>query len=79
MAEKKGLSAEYILPNMDEWEVFPREAAAVATKAVEEGIAQNPMSYDEELRNAEEIIRRSRDLTESMMANGFIAMANGEE
>jgi malate dehydrogenase (oxaloacetate-decarboxylating) len=79
MAEEKGLNAEYILPNMDEWEVFPREAAAVATKAVEEGIAQNPMTYDEELRNAEAIIRRSRDLTASMMAEGFIAMAKGEE
>jgi malate dehydrogenase (oxaloacetate-decarboxylating) len=79
MAEEKGLTSEYILPNMDEWEVFPREAAAVAVKAVEEGIAQKPMTYEEELKNAEEIIRRSRDLTTTMMAEGFIAMANGEE
>ncbi len=79
MAEEKGLSPEYILPNMDEWEVFPREAAAVATKAVEEGIAQKPLTYEEEHEKAEKIIRRSRELTACMMAEGFIPMANGEE
>jgi malate dehydrogenase (oxaloacetate-decarboxylating) len=73
MAEEKGLTPDYILPNMDEWEVFPREAAAVAVKAVEEGIARIPMTYEEELKNAEDIIRRSRDLTKTMMADGFIA------
>jgi malate dehydrogenase (oxaloacetate-decarboxylating) len=60
---------------MDEWEVFPREAAAVAAKAVEEGVARKPMTYDEELKNAEEIIRRSRNLTKSMMAEGYIPEA----
>jgi len=72
MAEEKGLTPEYILPTMDEWEVFPREAAAVAVKAVEEGLARTPMTYDEELKNAEEIIRRSRGLTTHMMEEGFI-------
>jgi len=72
MAEEKGLTPEYILPTMDEWEVFPREAAAVAVKAVEEGLARIPMTYDEELKNAEEIIRRSRGLTTHMMEEGFI-------
>ena len=61
MAEEKGLTPDYILPNMDDWEVFPREAAAVATKAVEQGVARKPMTYEEELTNAEAIIRRSRD------------------
>jgi malate dehydrogenase (oxaloacetate-decarboxylating) len=79
MAEEKGLSTDYILPTMDEWEVFPREAAAVAVKAVEEGIARTPMTYEEELKNAEEIIRRSRDLTLNMMAEGFIKPADEEE
>ena len=73
MAEKKGLTAEYILPTMDEWEVYPREAAAVAVQAVKEGLARTPMTYEEELKNAEEIIRRSRGLTTHMMEEGFIA------
>jgi malate dehydrogenase (oxaloacetate-decarboxylating) len=75
MAEKKGLTEEYILPTMDEWEVFPRVAAAVAAKAVEEGIAKNPLSYEEELKIAEEIIRRSRNMTQTLMAEGYIPEA----
>jgi malate dehydrogenase (oxaloacetate-decarboxylating) len=78
MAVEKGLDEEHILPTMDDWEVYPREAAAVAAKAVEEGIAQQPMTYEEELKNAENIIRRSRDLTASMMAEGFIQEAEKE-
>ena len=77
MAEEKGLSPDYILPNMDEWELFPREAAAVASKAVEEGLARKPMTYEEELKNAEQIIRRSRNLTARMMEEGFIAPCGG--
>jgi len=72
MAVERGLSAENILPNMDDWEVFPREAAAVAAKAVEEGVARKPMTYDEEFRSASEIIRRSRNLTQAMMKEDFI-------
>jgi len=75
MAEEKGLRPDYILPNMDEWEVFPREAAAVAMKAIEEGVARKKMTYEEELKNAEEIIGRSRRLTKTMMDNGFIPEA----
>jgi malate dehydrogenase (oxaloacetate-decarboxylating) len=76
MAVEKGLDHNYILPNMDEWEVFPREAAAVAAKAVEEGIARKPMTYEEELKNAEAIIRRARNLTQEMMKEGFIAASD---
>ena len=76
MAVEHGLSPDYILPTMDDWQVFPREAAAVAAKAVEEGIARTPLTYEEELKNAEEIIRRSRDLTVRMMEEGFIAEAD---
>jgi malate dehydrogenase (oxaloacetate-decarboxylating) len=75
MAVEQGLTPDRILPTMDDWQVFPREAAAVAAKAVEEGVARNPMTYEEELANAEKIIRRSRDLTTSMMAEGFISDA----
>ena len=76
MAEEKGLTHEYILPTMDEWEVFPREAAAVAEQAVKEGIAQKPLTYEEELKNAEEIIRRSREITTTMMSEGYIPEAD---
>ena len=69
------LDEEHILPTMDDWEVFPREAAAVAMKAQELGIARISMSYDELLKQATQIIKRSRDLTQTMMNMGYIAEA----
>lgn len=69
------LSPTMILPNMDDWEVFPREAAAVGVKAVEQGLARKPQSYDELYAHAHQIIKRSRDLTHMMMEQGFIAPA----
>jgi len=75
MAREKGLTAEYIVPTMDEWQVFPREAAAVAAQAVKEGVAGIRLSYEDELRQAESLIRRSRDMTEAMMNSGLIPPA----
>lgn len=69
------LAADHILPSMDDWEVFPREAAAVAMKAQEQGLAQIATTYEQELENARRIITRSRNLTQMMMDQGFIAQA----
>ncbi|HUH96973.1 MAG TPA: NADP-dependent malic enzyme [Anaerolineales bacterium] len=66
------LDADHILPNMDDWEVFPREAAAVAMKAVEQDLACCPTTYEQEFQNATNIIRRSRELTKMMMEKDFI-------
>jgi malate dehydrogenase (oxaloacetate-decarboxylating) len=52
--------------------VFPREAAAVAAKAVEQGLARLPRTFDEEYHHATAIIKRSRDLTGMMMKEDFI-------
>ena len=73
------LDEDYILPNMDEWEVFPREAAAVAVKAQEQGLARKKMTYQEELDNAMKIIRRSRELTKMMMEEDFIPEPPADE
>lgn len=67
------LDAEHILPTMDDWEVFPREAAAVATKAIEQGLAKINLTYEQEYEQATRIIKRSRALTQTMMDQGFIA------
>jgi malate dehydrogenase (oxaloacetate-decarboxylating) len=69
------LSANHILPTMDDWEIFPREAAAVAVKAQEQGLARKTISYEDEFKQAMEIISRSRNLTQMMMKDGFIADA----
>jgi malate dehydrogenase (oxaloacetate-decarboxylating) len=77
LAEHVGdrLDEEHILPTMDDWEVFPREAAAVAVKAQEQGLARIQMSYAELFENARVIIKRSRDLTQTMMRENFIPEA----
>jgi malate dehydrogenase (oxaloacetate-decarboxylating) len=69
------LDDEHILPNMDDWEVFSREAAAVGMKAQEQGVARINMSYDQLYEHASHIIGRSRRLTGMMMDEGFIAEA----
>ncbi|MCL4238083.1 MAG: NADP-dependent malic enzyme [Anaerolineae bacterium] len=72
MAEEKGLSPDHLLPTMDEWEIFPREAAAVAVKAVEQGVARLTTTYDEEYERASEMIRQAREMTHLLMREGFI-------
>ncbi len=69
------LSEEHILPTMDDWEVFPREAAAVGMKAQEQGVARLEKTYDELLDHARKMIKTSRDQTHMMMREGFIAEA----
>jgi malate dehydrogenase (oxaloacetate-decarboxylating) len=77
LAEHVGsdIAADHIMPTMDDWEVFPREAAAVAVKAQEQGLARKQMTYEEEFKNATDIIGRSRNLTHMMMKDGFIGEA----
>jgi len=72
-AEEKGISEDYIIPKMSEWEVFPREAVAVAMEAQRQGVARLKLSRDEIYHRAEFMIKRSRDLTAKMMKDGFIA------
>jgi malate dehydrogenase (oxaloacetate-decarboxylating) len=77
MADHVGdkLSDTMIMPTMDDWEVFPREAAAVAMKAQEQGLAGKQMTYEELFAHARKIIKRSRDLTHMMMEENFIEEA----
>jgi malate dehydrogenase (oxaloacetate-decarboxylating) len=78
VAEDKGLSADYIMPTMDDWEVFPREAAAVAMKAIEQGIAlRTDLTFEQEVEEATAIIARARGLVQDQMALGYIPMPEG--
>lgn len=71
-AEDSGLNENYIVPTMDEWEVFPREAAAVGVAAINEGIARVKASRKELYEKAETIIKRARDQTKMLMKTKFI-------
>ena len=78
VAEDQGLSSEHIMPTMDDWEVFPREAAAVAMKAIEQGIAlRTDLTYRREVAEATAIIKRARGLVQDAEALGYVKMPLG--
>ena len=66
------LTPNHILPTMEDWEVFAREAAAVGMQAQKEGVARLEAGYDELFENARSMINRSRRLTKMMMDEEFI-------
>lgn len=72
LAGERGLSAKNIIPTMDDWEVFPREATAVAEKAIEQGIARLNRTHEELYTSARSIIKRAREQARYMMRGGFI-------
>jgi malate dehydrogenase (oxaloacetate-decarboxylating) len=72
VAEDKGIHEEYIIPNMDEWEVFPREAVAVGSKAIEQGVARFKFTAEERFKMADETIRGARNEVQWMMKEGII-------
>ncbi len=71
-AEDEGLDETHIVPTMDSWEVFPREAVAVGMKAIEQGIARVKPSRNELYQNAIDIIKKARDQTSYLMKKDFI-------
>jgi len=73
VAQDHGISEDYIIPNMDQWEVFPREAVAVGMKAIEQGVARKILSAEEQFKMADEIIQKARAEVQMMMKEGFIA------
>jgi malate dehydrogenase (oxaloacetate-decarboxylating) len=74
-AEERGIDEDNIMPTMDEWEVFPREAVAVAMKAQEQGVARLALAPDELYRQAEAKIRQARDMIQVLMDSGIIPPA----
>jgi malate dehydrogenase (oxaloacetate-decarboxylating) len=72
--QKDKFNEEYLVPTMDDWEIYPREAAAVGMKAIEQGVARLKYSEEELFQMAERIIKQAREETHMMMEKGFIAM-----
>jgi malate dehydrogenase (oxaloacetate-decarboxylating) len=73
-AEDKGLDPDYIIPTMDEWEVFPREATAVGMKAIEQGVARLKLSRKELFEKSSRIIKQAREEVHFLMKEGFIPL-----
>ena len=66
------LSEDKILPTMEEWDFYPRVAAAVAVKAAEQGVARKSLSWKEEYERAREIIANARLMIETLYGKGLI-------
>ncbi|QSQ09019.1 NAD-dependent malic enzyme [Koleobacter methoxysyntrophicus] len=73
-AEEKGINEEYILPTMDEWEVYPRVAAAVGIQAIEQGIARINLTREELYEKATTMIKEAQAMTSLLMEKGYIKM-----
>lgn len=71
-AEKKGLSQDYIMPTMDEPDVFIEEAVAVGLKAIEQKVARKILTEKELRTCAESMIKRSIEDTKLRMEKGII-------
>ncbi len=71
-AGEDNLDEEHILPTMDNWEVFAREAAAVSVAALEAGVARKYTTWDDEYEFAMNIIKNSRNSLKVLMDNGTI-------
>ncbi|MGE5425207.1 MAG: NAD(P)-dependent malic enzyme [Syntrophothermus sp.] len=71
-AERRGITPDNIVPNMEEASVFPHESADVAMQAIKDGVARVTMTRDEAFEIAARDIEYARGLTKSLSDNGFI-------
>ncbi|MGB8781033.1 MAG: NADP-dependent malic enzyme [Candidatus Bathyarchaeia archaeon] len=71
-AEERGMHEKDILPRMEEWEVFPREAVACALKSIDEGVARIKPSRKELYDRAVAIIQNARESLRALMKQGLI-------
>jgi malate dehydrogenase (oxaloacetate-decarboxylating) len=78
-AEERGMHERDILPRMDEWEVFPREAVACALKSIEQGVARVKPSRQELYQRASAIIQNARQSTELLMKHDLIKQPPSED
>ncbi|EQD70979.1 NAD-dependent malic enzyme 4, partial [mine drainage metagenome] len=70
-AHDRGLTADHLLPTMEELDVFPHVAAAVATASVDRGLARVTRSRAEFLAIAKERMARPTRLIEAIARSGL--------
>ena len=72
IAEETGIDEGRILPSMSDWDVFPREAAAVGAEAVKQGLTRLKPTRRELYEKAKTIIGHARKSTDLLMQKGLI-------
>lgn len=73
VARERGLSAERIVPRMDDPDLYPRVAAATALAAQQEGVARLRLTREQLLARAAQSIAAARGATDALMHAGSIA------
>ncbi len=73
-AEEKGLREDYIVPTMDDTEMYVEEAIAVAEKAIEVGVARRKLSRSELEGEIGELIYRPKKYMDIAINNGYIEL-----
>ncbi|MEM0278382.1 NADP-dependent malic enzyme [Metallosphaera sp.] len=63
---ERGIEPDYIIPKMTEWEIYPRVAAAVGTKAIHQNVARVSKSHSELFENAKLLIEKTRSHMKSI-------------
>jgi len=71
VAESKGLSIDYILPRMNEWDAHARVAVVTAQTAVKQGIASRDIADVELIKEIEAIMTNARKSTQVLMDAGL--------
>jgi malate dehydrogenase (oxaloacetate-decarboxylating) len=78
-AEEKGIHEDYIIPTMEDWEAYPREAVAAALQSIKEGVARIKPSKQELWEKAVRIISEARRSLELLMKEEIIKPPPSDE
>jgi len=73
-AQRKGISEDYIIPTMEEWELYPEIAATAAISAIKQKLTRKKFSYKQLYNTAKTIIKSSIDETKLLVKKGFIKL-----
>ena len=71
-SEKKGITPDYIMPTMQETEVFAIEAADVAMQAIKDGVARVELTWQEVYDTTLKEIKEARAIIDLLQANYMI-------
>ena len=72
-AVKQGIHEDYILPTMDQWEVYPNVAVATALQAQAQGLAKMQTPETQLHAGATRIIHQAREATQLLMKERIIS------
>ncbi len=75
-AERKGIHKDYIIPTMEEWELYPEIAATAGVTAIKQSLARKDLSWKQLYNNAQKIIKSTIEQTNLLVKKGFIKVFN---